>query len=108
MSIRIDTYETDDYTTFTVEGVGVGPYTYEVGDKSWVHDRNDTFVTHRQNPLIAGGEYGEVTVMVLGTKADSEVQEKGYVHAKFTAAQAREIAEVLLAAAREFDNREEA
>ena len=104
MSISISNYENDDYTTYTVQGEGVGPYTYVTNDgTSFTHERNDSLTTHRQDYQIAGGKFGEVTVMVLGTLATSEGQEKGYVHAKFTAQQAREIAEVLLAAAREYE-----
>lgn len=120
MSIRIDTYDTDEYATYNVEGVGTGPYTYGIGDDTLIRERNDSFTTHRQTDTLFGDRYGEVVVMVLGTKADlglgrsgSEhdpdgrniTMEKGYVHAKFTAAQAREIAEALLAAAREADER---
>ena len=100
MAIITDTYDHDDFTTYTVKGVGVGPYTWTSGR---VFEREDSFTTHRQDSLIAGDVHGEVTVMVLGTLAGSDKQEKGYVHAKFTAQQAREIAETLLAAAREHD-----
>ena len=105
MSITSSKYEGDNYTTYTVQGEGVGPYTYLTNDGEvlFTEDRKDSLTTHRQNYMIAGGKYGEVTVMVLGTLATSEGQEKGYVHAKFTAQQAREIAEVLLTVAREFE-----
>lgn len=100
MAIMKFNYDHDDFTTYTVKGVGVGPYRWTSGR---VSEREDSFTTHRQDSLIAGDVHGEVTVMVLGTLADSDKQEKGYVHAKFTAEQAREVAEVLLAAARDHD-----
>lgn len=110
MSIDIQKHDEDTYTTFSVSGVGFGLYTFDTlparsHEEPLTIERYDSVTVHRQHDALIGGKYGEVTMMVLGTKADSETDEKGYVHAKFTAAQAREIAEVLLAAAREADER---